>query len=47
VNTDSEMYEFYIEEGLPCLVDLREQYDVVYVIFADANVEDEFRKYDW
>ena len=53
VNTDSGMYEFYIEEGLPCLVDLlkliKEQYnDVVYVMFdADANVENEFRKYDW
>ena len=53
VNTDPGMYEFYIEEGLPCLVDLlkliKEQYnDVVYVMFdADANVENEFRKYDW
>jgi hypothetical protein len=38
---------------MPCLVDLlksvNEQYDdVVYVLFdADANVEDEIRKYDW
>ena len=47
------MYEFYIEESLPCLVDLlkliKEQYnDVAYVMFdADGNVEDQFRKYDW
>jgi hypothetical protein len=53
VNTDPEMYEFYIEESLPCLVDLlkliKEQYnDVAYVMFdADGNVEDQFRKYDW
>ena len=53
VNTDPEMYDFYIEESMPCLVDLlkliKEQYnDVAYVLFdADANVEDAFRKYDW
>jgi hypothetical protein len=52
VNTDPEMYEFYIEEGLPCLVDLlkmiKEYTDVDYVMFdADGNVENEFRKYDW
>jgi hypothetical protein len=53
VNADPEMYEFYIEENMPCLVDflksVNEQYDdVVYVLFdADANVEDAFRKYDW
>jgi hypothetical protein len=52
VNTDPEMYEFYIEEGLPCLVDLlkmiKEYIDVDYVMFdADGNVEDQFRKYDW
>ena len=53
VNADPEMYEFYIEENMPCLVDLlklvNEQYDdVVYVLFdADANVENEIRKYDW
>ena len=53
VNTDPEMYQFYIEEGLPCLVDVlmsvNQLYsDVAYVLFdADANVEDAFRKYDW
>jgi hypothetical protein len=53
VNADPEMYSFYIEESMPCLVDLlksvNEQYDdVAYVLFdADANVEDAFRKYDW
>jgi hypothetical protein len=53
VNTDPGMYEFYIQEGLPCLVDVlksvKQLYDdVAYVMFdADANVEDEFRKYDW
>ncbi len=55
VNTDPEMYDFYITEGLPCLVDflktvkqLSVTADVVYVMFdADANVEDAFRKYDW
>jgi hypothetical protein len=53
VNTDPEMYDFYIKEGLPCLVDLlksvNEQYDDVdFVLFdADANVEDKIRKYDW
>jgi hypothetical protein len=53
VNTNQDMYDYYIKEGLPCLVDLlksvNEQYDDVdYVLFdADANVEDAFRKYDW
>jgi hypothetical protein len=53
VNTDPEMYEFYIREGLPCLVDVLKSVnqlnvDVTYVMFdADGNVEDEFRKYDW
>jgi hypothetical protein len=53
VNTDPEMYEFYIQVGLPCLVDVlksvKQLYDdVTYVMFdADGNVEDEFRKYDW
>ena len=53
VNTDPGMYEFYIEQSMPCLVDLlklvKEQYnDVEYVLFdADANVENEIRKYDW
>lgn len=53
VNTDPEMYDFYITEGLPCLVDflktVKQLYaDVAYVMFdADANVEDAFRKYDW
>ena len=53
VNTNQDMYDYYIEQGLPCLVDLlksvNEQYDdVAYVLFdADANVEDAFRKYDW
>jgi len=53
VNAEPEMYSFYIEKNMPCLVDLlklvNEQYDdVVYVLFdADANVEDVFRKYDW
>ena len=53
VNTDPGMYEFYIEQSMPCLVDLlksvNEQYDdIAYILFdADANVEDAFRKYDW
>jgi len=53
VNTNQDMYDYYIKEGLPCLVDLlksvNEQYDdVVYVLFdADANVEDVLRVYQW
>ena len=53
VNADPEMYEFYIEESMPCLVDLlklvKEQYDdVEYVLFdPDAGVVDAFREYDW
>jgi hypothetical protein len=53
VNADPEMYSFYIEQSMPCLVDLlklvKEQYNVIaYVLFdADAVVEDAFRKYDW
>jgi len=53
VNTDPDLYEFYIKDSLPCLVELlklvKEQYnDVAYVLFdPDANVEDAFRKYDW
>lgn len=53
VNTDPVMYEFYIGQSMPCLVELlklvKEQYnDVEYVLFGpDANVEDVFRKYDW
>jgi hypothetical protein len=53
VNTNQDLYDYYIKEGLPCLVDLlksvNEQYDDVdYVLFdADANVEDKIRKYDW
>ena len=53
VNTDPGMYEFYIEQSMPCLVDLlklvKEQCAAIdYVLFdADANVEDAFRKYDW
>ena len=54
VNTDPEMYDFYIKEGLPCLVDLLKEVnsydmrDFAYVLFdADANVEDKIRKYDW
>ena len=53
VNTNQDLYDYYIKEGLPCLVDLlksvNEQYDDVdYVLFdPDANVEDKIRKYDW
>jgi len=53
VNADSEMYSFYIEESMPCLVDLLKfikliHSDVAFVLFdADANVEDKIRKYDW
>ena len=53
VNTSPEMYDYYIKESLPCLVDflksVKQLYaDVTYVMFdADANVEDAFRKYDW
>lgn len=53
VNTNQDLYDYYIKEGLPCLVDLlksvNEQYDDVdYVLFdPDANVEDAIRKYDW
>jgi hypothetical protein len=53
VNTNQDMYDYYIEQGLPCLVDLlksvNEQYDDVdFVLFdADANVEDVLRVYDW
>ena len=53
VNTDPGMYEFYIEQSMPCLVDLlklvKEQYnDVEYVLFdPDAGVEDAFREYNW
>jgi hypothetical protein len=53
VNTNQDLYDYYIKEGLPCLVDLlksvNEQYDDVdYVLFdADANVEDVLRVYQW
>ena len=53
VNVEPSMDEYYTEEGFPCLVDLvrlvRTQYsDVTYIMFdPDANVEDEFRKFDW
>jgi len=53
VNADPEMYSFYIEESMPCLVDLlklvKEQYAAIdYVLFdPDAGVEDAFREYDW
>ena len=53
VNTDPGMYEFYIEQSMPCLVDLlklvKKQYDdVEYVLFdPDAGVEDAFREYNW
>jgi hypothetical protein len=53
VNANQDLYDYYIKEGLPCLVDLlksvNEQYDDVdYVLFdPDANVEDAIRKYDW
>lgn len=53
VNTNQDMYDYYIKDGLTCLVDLlksvNEQYDdVAYVLFdADANVEDVLRVYQW
>ena len=53
VNTDPGMYEFYIEQSMPCLVELlklvKEQYnDVAYVLFdPDANVWDFIKSYDW
>ena len=53
VNADPEMYSFYIEESMPCLVDLLKfikliHSDVAYVLFdPDANVEDKIKKYDW
>jgi len=53
VNTDPDLYEFYIKDSLPCLVDLLKfikliHFDVAYVLFdPDANVEDKIRKYDW
>ena len=53
VNTDPGMYEFYIEQSMPCLVDLlklvKEQYnDVEYVLFdPDAGVVDYIKSYDW
>ena len=53
VNTDPGMYEFYIEQSMPCLVELlklvKEQYnDVEYVLFdADAGVVDYIKSYDW
>ena len=53
VNAGPEMYEFYIEKSMPCLVDLLKEIkqlyaDVAYVLFdPDANIEDAFRKYEW
>jgi hypothetical protein len=52
VNTDPEMYEFYIKESMPCLVELlklvKEQYIVGYVLFdPDANVVPYIKSYDW
>jgi hypothetical protein len=53
VNASPDMYEFYIEESVPCLVELlklvKEQYnDVAYVLFdPDANVVDYIKSYDW
>ena len=53
MNAEPEMYDYYIKENMPCLVDLlksvNEQYDDVdYVMFdADANVEDVLRVYQW
>jgi hypothetical protein len=53
VNTDPGMYGFYIEESMPCLVELlklvKEQYnDVAYVLFdADAVMVDFIKSYDW
>jgi len=53
VNTNPIMYEFYIKESVPCLVELlklvKEQYnDVAYVLFdPDANVVDYIKSYDW
>jgi len=53
VNTDPGMYGYYIEESMPCLVELlklvKEQYnDVAYVLFdADAVMVDFIKSYDW
>ena len=53
VNTDPDLYEFYIKESMPCLVELlklvKEQYnDVAYVLFdPDANVVPYIKSYDW
>jgi len=53
VNTDPGMYDYYIKESVPCLVELlklvKEQYnDVQYVLFdPDANVVDYIKSYDW
>ena len=54
VNTNPIMYEFYIEESVPCLIELlklvKEQHntDVAYVLFdPDANVVPYIKSYDW
>ena len=53
VNASPEMYDYYIKESMPCLVELlklvKEQYnDVAYVLFdPDANVVPYTKSYDW
>lgn len=54
VTTDSDLHEHFIKGvELPCLVDLLREVkqlydDVDYVMFdCDANVEEQFRNYDW
>ena len=52
VNTDPDLYEFYIKDSMPCLVELlklvKEQYIVGYVLFdPDANVVPYIKSYDW
>jgi hypothetical protein len=53
VNTSPEMYDYYIKESLPCLVELlklvKEQYlGVGYVLFdPDTSVIPYIKAYDW
>ena len=53
VNTSPEMYDYYIKESLPCLVELlklvKEQYlGVGYVLFdPDTSVIPYIKSYDW
>lgn len=53
VSASPEMYDYYIKESMPCLVDLLKfikliHSDVAYVLFdPDANVVDYIKSYDW